>query len=80
MNKKICSTIVPQVTTQTKHSQQLCLALESPGTKPEKLQIASVPDVSPKERNRYRVTLGDRVLGDRLSVDEALELVKRGGR
>jgi hypothetical protein len=44
-----------------------------------KPQISSVPEISPRERNRYRVLLGDRILGDRLTIDEALKLAKGGG-
>jgi hypothetical protein len=43
-----------------------------------KPQIVSAPGVSPKERSRYRVTLGGEVLGDRLTLDEALKLAKGG--
>ncbi len=42
-----------------------------------KPQILSIPGISPKER-RYRVVLGDRILGDRLSLDEALRLSQGG--
>jgi hypothetical protein len=45
-----------------------------------KPQIVSIPGISPKERNRYRVTLGDQVLGEKLSINEAVEMAKRGGR
>ena len=43
-----------------------------------KPQISSIPGISPKKRDRYRVMVGDRVLGDRLTLDEALNLAKRG--
>ena len=45
-----------------------------------KPQIVSIPGISPKERNRYRVTLGGQVLGEMLSINEAVEMAKRGGR
>jgi hypothetical protein len=45
-----------------------------------KPQIPSIPGISPKERRRYRVKLGDKVLGDRLTLDEALQLAKQGER
>lgn len=63
MHKKICNNIVPQGTTQVKH-QQLCLALETPqqSSAPRKPQISSIPGISPKVRNRYRVTLAGKVL------------------
>jgi hypothetical protein len=44
----------------------------------QKLQISSIPGISPKDSHRYRVMLGGQVLGDRLSIDEALLLVKEG--
>ena len=88
MKKSICDTIVPHNGTQTKHFQKLCLALEPPQINPEaeyllhgkrqKPQILSVPGVSPKERNRYRVKLGTETLGTHLSIDEAITLAKRG--
>jgi hypothetical protein len=49
-------------------------------SKPPKPQISSIPGLSPKERRRYRVMLGDVILGDLLTIDEALELVRGGGR
>ena len=88
MNQKTCSTIVPYGATQAKHFQQLCLALEPPQIKPEaeyllhgkrhKPQITSIPGISPKQRNRYRVVLGREILGERLTLDEALKLAKGG--
>jgi hypothetical protein len=63
------------------HSQQLALPLELP-QKPkifrQKAQIKSSPGISPRERDRYRVLMGDRILGDRLNLDEALKLAKEG--
>lgn len=46
--------------------------------KRQKPQIVSVPGTSIRERDRYRVMVGDRILGDRLTLDEALNSVKRG--
>jgi hypothetical protein len=43
-----------------------------------KPQIVSTPGVCLKERCRYRVVLGTEVLGDRLTLDEALLLAKGG--
>jgi hypothetical protein len=43
-----------------------------------KPQIASIPGVPPKERHRYRVLLGREILGDQLTLDEAIALAKRG--
>jgi hypothetical protein len=45
-----------------------------------KPQIVSIPGVCPKERSRYRVVLGTEVLGDRLTMDEALLLAKGGAK
>jgi hypothetical protein len=46
--------------------------------KQQKPQISSIPGIPPKERNRYRVMLGDEILGNRLTLDEALKLAKGG--
>jgi hypothetical protein len=46
--------------------------------KRHKPQILSTPGVSPKQRDQYRVMVETRVLGDRLTLDEALKLVKGG--
>jgi hypothetical protein len=43
----------------------------------QKPQIISIPGISTKERNRYRVTLGDRILGDQLAIDDALKLANQ---
>lgn len=59
---------------------------ESPQQNPEnfapkkrqKPQISSVPGTSPKQRDRYRVVCRDQILGDRLSIEQALELAKTG--
>jgi len=45
-----------------------------------KPQISSIPGISPKQRDRYRVVLGDQVLGDRLTLDEAIALTKEGAK
>lgn len=46
--------------------------------KRQKPQILSIPGASPKERNRYRVLLGEKVLGDRLTAQEAQRLANGG--
>jgi hypothetical protein len=43
-----------------------------------KPQICSRPNVLPGAKNRYRVVFGDRILGDFLTLDEALALSKHG--
>jgi len=42
-----------------------------------KPQILSIPGVFPKQRDRYGVVLGDRILGDRLTLDEAITLANQ---
>lgn len=44
----------------------------------QKPQISSIAGISPRERNRYRVTVGSEILGDFLSFDEAMNLAKGG--
>jgi hypothetical protein len=46
---------------------------------PSKPQISSTPGASPKQRDRYRVLLGEQVLGDNLTLDEALSIAKGEG-
>ncbi len=59
--------------------QQLALNLELPlQIGKSKPQIQSTPGISPKQRNRYRVSFGTKILGDRLTLDEAITLAKRG--
>jgi hypothetical protein len=67
------------------HLQQLLLPLASqrkPATETklfsDKPQIVSIPGVPPKEQHRYRVTFGSQILGERLTLDEALKLAKGG--
>ncbi len=40
----------------------------------QKPQIVSIPGISPKVRNRYKVMLGREVLGTELDLDAALQL------
>jgi hypothetical protein len=42
-----------------------------------KPQIVSIPGIPLKERHRYRVTSGDEVLGDFLTLDEAIALANQ---
>jgi hypothetical protein len=51
------------------HHSLLPLALDRKSQKP---QIVSVPGVSPKQRDRYRVLFGSEILGDFLTLDEAI--------
>lgn len=46
--------------------------------KKQKPQISIIPGISPRERNRYRVLLGDQVLGNQLNIDQAIALAKGG--
>ncbi len=71
-HKKLCSPIVAQAG----YPQQLCLNLAPP----RKPQIQSVPGIPAKERHRYRITLDGKILATGLTSDEALEMVKRGGK
>jgi hypothetical protein len=48
--------------------------------KRQKRQILSVPGTSPQKRNRYRVIFQGQILGNKLSIDKAVALTKRGGR
>jgi hypothetical protein len=59
------------------HSHQLSLPVAI-DRKPHKPQILSIPGISLKQRDRYRVVLGDEILGDFLTIDEALKLAKGG--
>jgi hypothetical protein len=59
--------------------EQLSLPLANP-LHCQKPQILSVPGISPKQRDRYRVVMGDRILGDQLTLDEALLLAKGGAK
>jgi hypothetical protein len=73
--KKIAYAIVPQKA-QLGQYQQLSLDLPSPLHEGKlKPQISSISGISPKERHRYQLKLGDRVLGDWLTLDEALKLM-----
>ena len=45
--------------------------------KRHKPQISSIPGISPNQRDRYRVVLGDEVLGDRLTLDKAILLANQ---
>jgi hypothetical protein len=73
--------ILSQLNSKSKnanHSYQLPLSLASPQNS-QKPQIVSVPGISPKERNRYRVVVGTEILADGLTADEAFELTGKGG-
>lgn len=45
--------------------------------KRHKAQIESDPNVSPQDRNRYKVTIAGEVIACRLSCIEAFELAKK---
>ncbi len=80
-------TILSQLREEGNFPHQLSLPLVAP-QKPaqqaelfsRKPQISSIPGASPKEKNRYRVTLGDEVIGNRLDLDEAIKVAKFGLR
>ena len=44
-----------------------------------KPQIKSIPAISPREKHRYRVVLDGVILGDKLSLEEALAAAGMGG-
>jgi hypothetical protein len=72
----ICSTlltIAPNIAETSKQSSKQQIQAFS-----KKPQISSIPGVPPRERHRYRVTLGDKLLGEYLDLDQALQLVKGG--
>jgi hypothetical protein len=72
--KKNCATSISQIKKDCDISEQSTPIL---GKKKQKAQIVSVPGISPKERDRYRVLLGDEILGDRLTMDEAIALANQ---
>jgi hypothetical protein len=84
VNKKL-STIVPQDRIEqslqslesTNCSNRLDQANRNWGTS-QKAQISTIPGTLPKERHRYRVALNEEILGDKLTLDEALKLA--GGK
>jgi hypothetical protein len=78
-NKNSSPTIIPQSNRNSKnenHSYQLSLPLALDRNQ-QKPQIVSIPGISPKQRDRYRVMRGDQVLGDRLTLDEAIALANQ---
>jgi hypothetical protein len=75
--KENCATSISQFRKDCDISEQSTPIL---GKKKQKPQIVSVPGISPKERDRYRLLFGDRILGNRLTLDEAIALVKGGAR
>jgi hypothetical protein len=58
------------------HSHQLPLPLALDRNQ-QKFQISSIPGIPPKQRDRYRLLLGNQVLGDRLTLDEAIALANQ---
>ncbi len=73
------NTASPNITvSQSSDKIQQQLELFPLASKRQKAQISSIPGVCPKERNRYRVSVDGVILGNCLSVDEALRLAKGG--
>lgn len=62
------------------YTTQLSIFVEFTKTPPPlfkkrgKPQVSSIPGISPQEPHRYRVTLGEEILGDRLTIAETLKL------
>ena len=78
-NKNSSPTIIPQSNRNSKnenHSHQLSLPLALDRNQ-QKPQIVSIPGISPKQRDRYRLMRGDEVLADRLTLDEAIALANQ---
>jgi hypothetical protein len=81
-NKNSSPTIIPQSNRNSKnnnHSHQLSLPLALDRNQ-QKSQIVSIPGISVKRRDRYRLMRGDEVLADFLSLDEAIALTKGGAK
>lgn len=83
---KTCATSIQQNSPPSRRVKKLSSLQESfqlelfPLPKPippkrQKPQISSVPGTHPLERNRYQVTVGDRVIASHLDIDDALEVV-----
>lgn len=76
MYKNIVAQNVPDIKPEAEFRQLELFPL----SRRQRPQIKSVPGASPKQRDRYRVMIGDKILGDQLTLDEALQLAKRGDR
>lgn len=76
MNNQIIAYSNPEYKPEGRSARQL--ELFPLPLKRQKPQITSVPGASIKERDRYRVSLGAVILGDKLTLDEAVKLAKRG--
>jgi hypothetical protein len=70
---KNCGTNIPQNPPSKGRQLEIFTSLG----KRHKPQICSIPGVFPKQRDRYRVMVGDRILGDRLNLDEAIALANQ---
>jgi hypothetical protein len=73
MSKKKCATNITQ--NSPAYRRQLDLFIHQ-GNR-HKPQISSIPGVLPRECDRYRVLLGSEILGDRLTMDEAIALANQ---
>jgi len=71
---KDCATNIAQ--NSLAHRRQLDLFIHQGNL--HKPQILSIPGVFPKQRDRYRVVLRGEILGDRLTLDQALKLANGG--
>jgi|GEM_PF-5998489 len=65
------ATVTDNCSSNTKYLQQPITELFQ---KRRKAQITSSPGIPPGEKCRYRVTLGGKTLGDKLSIEQALEI------
>jgi hypothetical protein len=73
MSKKDCATNITQ--NSPGHRRQLDLFIHQGNL--HKPQILSIPGISPKQRDRYRVVMGDRILGDRFINAQAIALANQ---
>jgi len=71
--RKDCATTIPQ----NPPAQGRRLELFTHTGNLHKPQISTIPGISVKQRDRYQVVLNDVVLGDRLTLDEAIALANQ---
>ncbi len=73
IDKNFSTAIISRNRTLPQGDPQVC---ELPPLQRQKPQISSIPGVSAKEKNRYRVTLGGVILGAQLTSQEAYLLAQ----
>jgi hypothetical protein len=70
---KTNKTIVSDIPADSNQSIEKFLKTQTP-------QIESIPGIPAKEQKRYRVMVGDEILGTHLTIDQALELAAKRGK